>query len=57
MVFIFIIKKKIFKTLEITFLRNDRIIKKQKKLQYSSQLDRPTNPKKKELIIPENYFN
>ena len=50
-------KKKIFKTLEITFLRNDRIIKKQKKLQYSSQLDRPTNPKKKELIIPENYFN
>lgn len=50
-------KKKIFKTLEITFLRNDRIIQKQKKLQYSSQLDRPTNPKKKELIIPENYFN
>ena len=50
-------KKKMFKTLEITFLRNDRIIKKQKKLQYSHKLDRPTNPKKKELIISENYFN
>ena len=50
-------KKKIFRTLEITFLRNDRIIKKKKILQYSNQLDRPTNQKKKELLTPEDYFN
>ena len=33
------------------------LLRKKKILQYSNQLDRPTNQKKKELLIPEDYFN
>ena len=50
-------RTKIFSVLEITFLRKDRILSKKKTVNYTHPLDCQTNPNKKELFIPDGYFN
>jgi hypothetical protein len=48
---------KIFNVLEITFLRKDRFFLKKNIKNFTNILDFQTNPNKKPLFIPNNYFN
>jgi hypothetical protein len=48
---------KIFSVLEITFLRKDRFFLKKNIKNFTNILDFQTNPNRKPLFIPNNYFN
>lgn len=47
------------RVIEITFLRNDRVNKTNKPLQFPHKLDYdnyPNNPEKKPIVLPENWY-